>query len=178
MSQQEDEALLGSRERSHITDTRRMLIAAMWGIVVGAVFTVISVVVVVDVLSSPWKTNTVGPNYFVSLMIAIALLLPWSVVRLVKGLRRRGESYMVHEQGFVHHAPARDEVVRWSHVAAVHQAGEEKSGGLLHALALDYRCRVVCSDGRKFKLNSYTDNAQWFAKSVSRHVSESKASNP
>src|SRR5258707_11031773 len=138
MSQQEYEALLGSRERSHITDTRRMLIAAMWGIVVGAVFTVISVVVVVDVLSSPWKTNTVGPNYFVSLMIAIALLLPWSVVRLVKGLRRRGESYMVHEQGFVHHAPARDEVVRWSHVAVVHQAGERKRGGSLSALARVY----------------------------------------
>src|SRR5260370_18631981 len=84
-----------------------------------------------------------GPNYFVSLMIAIALLLPWSVVRLVKGLRRRGESYMMHEQGFVHHAPARDEVVRWSNGAVVHQAGEEKSSGLLLALALDYRCRVV-----------------------------------
>jgi hypothetical protein len=175
MSQSEHEALLGPHDVTYVTDTRRMVTTAIWGVIIGAVFTLFSVAVVVHLSAMPANSSSGGAGKFAGVLIAIALLLPLSVVRLVRALRRRGESYQVYENGFVYHATGRDEVVRWSQVAAVHEVGEAKSGGLLHALALDYRCRVRCTDGRRFTLNTYTDGAEWFFHAVDRHVRESRA---
>jgi hypothetical protein len=82
---------LGRLERTFVFDTRRVVTNAVWGVVIGAVFTLISIVVIEHELSA--NVSTQGPNYFVGLLIALALLLPLSLARLVQAVVRRNECY-------------------------------------------------------------------------------------
>jgi hypothetical protein len=153
-------------------ETRRLLVASVWGIIIGAICGPIGIVLLVGVLSEQAHNNAApGPNFLIDLLCALGLLVPLGIVRGVQAMLHPGGSYTVYEHGFIYR-PRRggETVVPWSDVAEVRTRGSQAYGGFKHWFGLGFKATIRCASGSAFKLDGMTSSAPVFCSEVRHHV--------
>jgi hypothetical protein len=165
-----EDAQLGKLEGTFPVDAKRLLVACVWGMVIGAVCGLIGVILAIHLSNESNQDTSYGPHYITGVLIAVGFLLPLGIVRGLQAVGRRGESFTLHENGFIHHTRRHDTVVPWSDVIDVRTRGSDRYSGFKHWFAIDFTARIHCAHGLTLKLNSMTDSAEVFCTEIERHV--------
>ncbi|WP_409491220.1 hypothetical protein [Amycolatopsis sp. cmx-11-12] len=83
-------------------------------------------------------------------------------------ISKRGETFTLYEQGFVHTWSRSTTVVPWNAVEAV--IDHTKKNILAKALGGDVGCLVKLTDGKKILINGFTEGAALLAHDISEAV--------
>jgi WD40 repeat protein len=168
VSQEEADAGLGQQLATYLVNARRVLVASAWGIVLGAVCALIGIAVAVHIVNE--HITIYGPNYLVGVPLGFSLLLPLGLARGSQALLHLGESYAVHENGFLYRTRRREVAVSWADVLAVRTRGEEAYRGWRMWFGLGFSGRIRCAAGLTLRVDGMTDAAEVFCADVSQHL--------
>ncbi|MDG4767564.1 hypothetical protein O7632_26240 [Solwaraspora sp. WMMD406] len=160
---------LGARTDSFPVDDGRRLGQGIGCLVVGAVPTVVGVMLSAAYVAN---ANSSGFSPLPGAILGLGLvLLFFGGLRLTQRLTRPDERFDLHEHGFVHRTSRGERAIRWADVAKVRHLGSYRDGGLAHSFGVDYRCVVELRDKSKIRFDTLTDRADVLGSKIDRHTS-------
>ncbi len=146
-------AELGSTISKHEIDNRPRRVLAGWGLVVGALATVIAIAALSTDYDTPY---TPSRGYFQGAVVGLALT-GWFVglMCLIQAIRAGGhEAIEVREGGLVHRNAFRTRAWAWNQVASFHTHEDGNARSLARFAGWNYRARVGFVDGGRLSYNA------------------------
>ncbi|MCT2545852.1 hypothetical protein [Streptomyces atratus] len=149
---------LGGFVREHRTDGGRRLRQAGIMLVVGAVGMAFGVPVAVASIGT-----TDGAPQLAGLLLGVGLAgLGLGIWRLIQGFRTREQSFDVHERGLTHRVAGTATLIPWQDIASVGARGED-GRPLAEARGMGFTCNIVLTDGRRIRIDTFTEDARQLA---------------
>ncbi|MFF2957824.1 hypothetical protein ACIODT_05480 [Streptomyces sp. NPDC088251] len=156
---------LGGFVREHRTDGGRRLRQAGIMLVVGAVGTAFGVPVAVASIGT-----THGAPELAGLLLGVGLVgLGLGIWRLVQGFRTREQCFDVHERGLTHRVAGTATLIPWQDIASVGAHGED-GRPLAEARGMGFTCDITLTDGRRIRVDSFTEDVRLLAGTAHRAV--------
>ncbi|MGW1404467.1 hypothetical protein [Streptomyces sp. NPDC002403] len=152
---------LGGFVREHRTDGGRRLRHAGIMLLVGAVGMAFGVPVAVASIGT-----TDGAPQLAGLLLGVGLVgLGLGIWRLVQGFRTREQCFDIHERGLTHRVAGTVTLVPWQDIASVGARGEDDRL-LAEARGVGFTCDLVLTDGRRIRVDTFTEDVRQLALTV------------
>lgn len=156
---------LGGFVREHRTDGGRRLRQAGILLVVGAAGMAFGIPVTIASIGT-----TDGAPQLAGLLLGVGLVgLGLGIWRLVQGFRTREQSFDVHERGLTHRVAGTTTLIPWQDIASVGARGED-GRPLAEARGMGFTCDFTLTDGRRIRVDTFTEDAGQLAVTAHRAV--------